>query len=156
MGLFGLGAPEIAVIVVAGGLLLGKDQLSNIARGAGEAAAELKEGLEVAPSQFQEGQSEAELGVDTVPTEIGGVKLTSLAKVAGKRGVELAENAAKAPGDFQEGWKEAEAAGGADAKLTKKAAAFGKQAAKIATDVSTEAKSALDNFNAAKDEKDEK
>ncbi len=42
-GLFGLGGPELAVIIVVVGLVLGPDKLASVAKGAGRMAGELKE-----------------------------------------------------------------------------------------------------------------
>ncbi len=42
-GLFGLGGPELVVIIVVAGLVLGPDKLASIAKGAGRVAGELKE-----------------------------------------------------------------------------------------------------------------
>ena len=55
MGLFGLGAPEIAVIVVAAGFILGPDKLTSMAKDLGKVAGELKD----VPNEFQEGLAEA-------------------------------------------------------------------------------------------------
>ena len=56
MGLFGLGAPEIAVIVVAAGFILGPDKLTSMAKDLGKVAGELKD----VPKEFQEGIKEGE------------------------------------------------------------------------------------------------
>jgi sec-independent protein translocase protein TatA len=55
-GVFGLGAPEIAVIVVAAGFILGPDQLSVIAKDMGKVAGELKD----VPKEFSAGLAEAQ------------------------------------------------------------------------------------------------
>ncbi|KAL3779851.1 hypothetical protein HJC23_005777 [Cyclotella cryptica] len=56
MGLFGLGAPEIAVILIAGAFLLGPQKLAELGKEAGKMAGELKE----VPKEFQEGLAEGE------------------------------------------------------------------------------------------------
>uniref|UniRef100_A0A7S2XUZ2 Uncharacterized protein n=1 Tax=Fibrocapsa japonica TaxID=94617 RepID=A0A7S2XUZ2_9STRA len=54
MGLFGLGAPEIAVCVIVAALVLGPDKLISSARDVGKMAGELKE----VPKEFQKGLEE--------------------------------------------------------------------------------------------------
>lgn len=56
MGLFGLGAPEIAVILVAAAFLLGPQKLAELGKDAGKIAGELKE----VPKEFQAGLREGE------------------------------------------------------------------------------------------------
>jgi sec-independent protein translocase protein TatA len=56
MGLFGLGAPEIGVILVAAAFLLGPDKLAEFGKDAGKIAGELKE----VPKEFQAGMAEGE------------------------------------------------------------------------------------------------
>ena len=56
MGLFGLGAPEIGIILVAAAFLLGPDKLASLGKDAGRIAGELKE----VPKEFQEGMKEGE------------------------------------------------------------------------------------------------
>ena len=56
MGLFGLGAPEIGVILVAAAFLLGPDKLASLGKDAGKIAGELKE----VPKEFQRGMEEGE------------------------------------------------------------------------------------------------
>lgn len=56
MGLFGLGAPEIAVILVAAAFLLGPQKLAELGKDAGKIAGELKE----VPKEFQAGLKEGE------------------------------------------------------------------------------------------------
>ena len=56
MGLFGLGAPEIGVILVAAAFLLGPDKLASLGKDAGRVAGELKE----VPKEFQRGMEEGE------------------------------------------------------------------------------------------------
>jgi sec-independent protein translocase protein TatA len=56
MGLFGLGAPEIAVIAIAAAFLLGPQKLAELGKDAGKIAGELKE----VPKEFQAGLKEGE------------------------------------------------------------------------------------------------
>mmetsp|Transcript_8710 Transcript_8710/g.18213 ORF Transcript_8710/g.18213 Transcript_8710/m.18213 type:complete len:141 (-) Transcript_8710:181-603(-) len=56
MGLFGLGAPEIGIILVAAAFLLGPDKLASLGKDAGKIAGELKE----VPKEFQAGLAEGE------------------------------------------------------------------------------------------------
>jgi sec-independent protein translocase protein TatA len=56
MGLFGLGAPEIAIILVAAAFLLGPQKLAELGKDAGKIAGELKE----VPKEFQKGLQEGE------------------------------------------------------------------------------------------------
>jgi sec-independent protein translocase protein TatA len=56
MGLFGLGAPEIGIILVAAAFLLGPDKLASFGKDAGKIAGELKE----VPKEFQAGMAEGE------------------------------------------------------------------------------------------------
>jgi sec-independent protein translocase protein TatA len=56
MGLFGLGAPEIAVILIAAAFLLGPQKLAELGKDAGKIAGELKE----VPKEFQAGLKEGE------------------------------------------------------------------------------------------------
>jgi sec-independent protein translocase protein TatA len=66
MGLFGLGAPEIAVILVAGAFLLGPQKLAELGKEAGKMAGELKE----VPKEFQEGLAEGEKQAQKLKKEI--------------------------------------------------------------------------------------
>jgi sec-independent protein translocase protein TatA len=56
MGLFGLGAPEIGIILVAAAFLLGPEKLASLGKDAGKIAGELKE----VPKEFQAGLAEGE------------------------------------------------------------------------------------------------
>jgi sec-independent protein translocase protein TatA len=56
MGLFGLGAPEVGIILVAAAFLLGPDKLAEFGKDAGKIAGELKE----VPKEFQAGMAEGE------------------------------------------------------------------------------------------------
>merc|ERR1711982_15602 len=53
---FGLGGPEIAVILIAGAFLLGPQKLAELGKDAGKIAGELKE----VPKEFQAGLAEGE------------------------------------------------------------------------------------------------
>ena len=55
-GLFGLGAPEIAIILIAAAFLLGPQKLAELGKDAGKIAGELKE----VPKEFQAGLAEGE------------------------------------------------------------------------------------------------
>jgi len=57
MGLFGLGAPEIAIILVAGAFLLGPQKIAELGKDAGKIAGELKD----VPKEFQKGFEEGEI-----------------------------------------------------------------------------------------------
>jgi len=56
MSLFGLGAPELAIILIAGAFILGPEKLAELGKDAGKIAGELKE----VPKEFQEGLKEGE------------------------------------------------------------------------------------------------
>jgi len=64
MGLFGLGIPEIAVILGIAGFVLGPDKLASMAKDLGKVAGELKE----VPKEFAEGLKESE-GAAAATTE---------------------------------------------------------------------------------------
>jgi len=66
MGLFGLGGPEIAIILVAGAFLLGPSKLAELGKEAGKMAGELKE----VPKEFQEGLAEGEIQAQKLKKEI--------------------------------------------------------------------------------------
>jgi len=70
MGLFGLGAPEIAVILLVGAFVLGPTKLAELGKEAGKMAGELKE----VPKEFQAGLSEGEKQAEEIKKEISGVK----------------------------------------------------------------------------------
>mmetsp|Transcript_21581 Transcript_21581/g.26715 ORF Transcript_21581/g.26715 Transcript_21581/m.26715 type:complete len:181 (+) Transcript_21581:148-690(+) len=55
-GLFGLGGPEIAVILIAAAFLLGPEKLADLGKDAGKIAGELKD----VPKEFQKGLEEGE------------------------------------------------------------------------------------------------
>lgn len=60
MSLFGLGGPEIAVIAIAGILVLGPEKLRDFARESGKAAANLPDDLKEIPEEFKKGVEEGE------------------------------------------------------------------------------------------------
>mmetsp|Transcript_28557 Transcript_28557/g.77282 ORF Transcript_28557/g.77282 Transcript_28557/m.77282 type:complete len:140 (-) Transcript_28557:170-589(-) len=62
MGLFGLGAPEIGIILVAAAFLLGPDKLASLGKDAGKIAGELKE----VPKEFQAGMAEGEAAAKAI------------------------------------------------------------------------------------------
>ena len=62
MGLFGLGVPEIGVILVAAAFLLGPQKLAELGKDAGKIAGELKE----VPKEFQKGLEEGEAQAKTL------------------------------------------------------------------------------------------
>ena len=64
-GLFGLGAPEIAVILVAAAFLLGPQKLAELGKDAGKIAGELKE----VPKEFQAGLKEGEQAAQLAKTQ---------------------------------------------------------------------------------------
>lgn len=66
MGLFGLGAPEIGVILVAAAFLLGPEKLAEFGKDAGKIAGELKE----VPKEFQKGMEEGEAQAKAVKQKI--------------------------------------------------------------------------------------
>jgi sec-independent protein translocase protein TatA len=68
MGLFGLGAPEIAIILIAAAFLLGPQKLAELGKDAGKIAGELKE----VPKEFQKGLAEGEAEAVKMKKEIAG------------------------------------------------------------------------------------
>ena len=68
MGLFGLGGPEIAVILVAAAFLLGPQKLAELGKDAGKIAGELKE----VPKEFQAGMAEGEEVAKQIKNEVIG------------------------------------------------------------------------------------
>uniref|UniRef100_A0A7S2R4G4 Uncharacterized protein n=1 Tax=Eucampia antarctica TaxID=49252 RepID=A0A7S2R4G4_9STRA len=56
MSLFGLGGPELAIILIAAAFVLGPQKLAELGKDAGKIAGELKE----VPKEFQKGLSEGE------------------------------------------------------------------------------------------------
>ena len=65
MGLFGLGVPEIGVILVAAAFLLGPQKLAELGKDAGKIAGELKE----VPKEFQKGLEEGEAQAKAIQEE---------------------------------------------------------------------------------------
>jgi sec-independent protein translocase protein TatA len=68
MGLFGLGGPEIAVILIAAAFLLGPQKLAELGKDAGKIAGELKE----VPKEFQAGMAEGEAAAKQIKNEVIG------------------------------------------------------------------------------------
>lgn len=68
MGLFGLGVPEIGVILVAAAFLLGPQKLAELGKDAGKIAGELKE----VPKEFQKGMQEGEEKAKEIKAEMLG------------------------------------------------------------------------------------
>mmetsp|Transcript_18223 Transcript_18223/g.27554 ORF Transcript_18223/g.27554 Transcript_18223/m.27554 type:complete len:138 (+) Transcript_18223:54-467(+) len=66
--LFGLGAPELAVILIAAAFLLGPSKLAELGKDAGKIAGELKE----VPKEFQKGMAEGEEQAKVVKQELMG------------------------------------------------------------------------------------
>jgi len=66
MGLFGLGAPEIAIIAIAAAFLLGPQKLAELGKDAGKIAGELKE----VPKEFQAGLAEGEQQAKAMKAEM--------------------------------------------------------------------------------------
>ena len=66
MSLFGLGGPELAVILIAGAFLLGPQKLAELGKDAGKIAGELKE----VPKEFQKGLEEGEAAAMETKKEI--------------------------------------------------------------------------------------
>lgn len=66
MSLFGLGAPEIGIILVAAAFLLGPQKLAELGKDAGKIAGELKE----VPKEFQKGLEEGEAEAKAIKAEI--------------------------------------------------------------------------------------
>ena len=61
MGLFGLGFPEIALILVVLAFLLGPEALANLARDTGKTAGEFTDELKKVPEEFKKGLEEGEI-----------------------------------------------------------------------------------------------
>jgi sec-independent protein translocase protein TatA len=66
MSLFGLGAPELAIILIAAAFLLGPQKLAELGKDAGKIAGELKE----VPKEFQKGLAEGEMEAKKMKKEI--------------------------------------------------------------------------------------
>jgi len=70
MSLFGLGGPEIAIVLVAAAFLLGPEKLAEFGKDAGKIAGELKE----VPKEFQKGLAEGEAEAEAVKKRINNKK----------------------------------------------------------------------------------
>jgi sec-independent protein translocase protein TatA len=81
MGLFGLGAPEIAVILVAAAFLLGPQKLAELGKDAGKIAGELKE----VPKEFQAGLKEGEQAAQLAKKQEGEKQLIPDATIEEKK-----------------------------------------------------------------------
>jgi sec-independent protein translocase protein TatA len=57
MGFFGLGAPEIIIILIAGAFVLGPQKLAELGKEAGKMSSDLKD----VPKEFQKGLEEGEI-----------------------------------------------------------------------------------------------
>mmetsp|Transcript_21897 Transcript_21897/g.30492 ORF Transcript_21897/g.30492 Transcript_21897/m.30492 type:complete len:143 (-) Transcript_21897:222-650(-) len=68
MSLFGLGAPELAIIAIAAAFLLGPQKLAELGKDAGKIAGELKE----VPKEFQKGLEEGEQQAKEIQNEMAG------------------------------------------------------------------------------------
>uniref|UniRef100_A0A7S2MUW1 Uncharacterized protein n=1 Tax=Helicotheca tamesis TaxID=374047 RepID=A0A7S2MUW1_9STRA len=68
MSLFGLGGPEIAIILIAAAFLLGPQKLAELGKDAGKIAGELKE----VPKEFQKGMAEGEEQAKEIKEDILG------------------------------------------------------------------------------------
>mmetsp|Transcript_21418 Transcript_21418/g.35448 ORF Transcript_21418/g.35448 Transcript_21418/m.35448 type:complete len:145 (+) Transcript_21418:108-542(+) len=77
MSLFGLGAPELAIILLAALFLLGPEKIMEVVRSSGQVAGELKNELREVPEEFKKGLEEGEGNVrsksakqmDSIPEE---------------------------------------------------------------------------------------
>lgn len=87
-GLFGLGAPEIAVIVAVGAFILGPSKLAQLAKEAGKGAGDLKN----VPLEFQKGFQSAEASEET----------KKVARELGRGTVTLKETVGDLVGDYKE------------------------------------------------------
>lgn len=78
MGLFGLGAPEIVIILIAAAFVIGPQGLAGIAKESGKMAGGIKDELKDVPVEFQKGLDEGESNararkakqMDPIPSEI--------------------------------------------------------------------------------------
>jgi Sec-independent protein translocase protein TatA len=61
MGVFGLGAVELLIIVVATAFILGPEKIVALLRSSGETANEFKEELSKVPDEFKKGMEEGEV-----------------------------------------------------------------------------------------------
>mmetsp|Transcript_11228 Transcript_11228/g.16385 ORF Transcript_11228/g.16385 Transcript_11228/m.16385 type:complete len:86 (+) Transcript_11228:1-258(+) len=61
MGLFGLGAPEIAVILILSVFLIGPQKLGELTRDAGKMSSGIKDEWKDIPQEFKKGFEEGEI-----------------------------------------------------------------------------------------------
>ena len=79
-GLFGLGAPEIAIILVAAAFVLGPQKLAELGKDAGQMAGEYGKELKNVPEEFKKGYDETQSDnrakkakqMDSLPKEMEG------------------------------------------------------------------------------------
>ena len=79
-GLFGLGAPEIAIILVAAAFVLGPQKLADLGKDAGKLAGEYGKELKNVPEEFKKGYDETQSDIrakkakqmDPLPKEMEG------------------------------------------------------------------------------------
>ena len=79
-GLFGLGAPEIAIILVAAAFVLGPQKLAELGKDAGKMAGEYGKELKNVPEEFKKGYDETQSDIrakkakqmDPLPKEMEG------------------------------------------------------------------------------------
>ncbi len=77
MSLFGLGGPEIAIILIAAAFVLGPQKLAELGKDAGKIAGELKE----VPKEFQKGLAEGEqLAQEAKKDIVGGGEIADAKK----------------------------------------------------------------------------
>jgi len=82
MGIFGLGAPELAIIAGVALLILGPEQVKKLAKDVGKVSAELKQ----VPEEFEKGMSagaaelEAKRGTASAPKAEGGEQVAKAEK----------------------------------------------------------------------------
>mmetsp|Transcript_5879 Transcript_5879/g.6445 ORF Transcript_5879/g.6445 Transcript_5879/m.6445 type:complete len:165 (-) Transcript_5879:74-568(-) len=82
--LFGLGAPEIAIILVAVVLVVGPESIGNLVRDSGKIASEYKNELKDIPKEFSKGLEEGEINArarNAKPMKTKPVKLKTAEKV---------------------------------------------------------------------------
>jgi sec-independent protein translocase protein TatA len=97
MGLFGLGGPEIVVILLAIGFVLGPQKIAELAKDLGKSAGDLKDIPIEFQKGFQEGQEEASKG-----------QIAALSRGAGVKANDYKEELKEVPKEFKKGMEEAE------------------------------------------------